>query len=159
MSKYLFWILALFAVYSRGFARFGNSSMGDFSRRFHREAQRGVGELLHFGEITSLDRFDFWLQVRSLVLSNELTITQRHSDIMLSSCNRLSGSAAVKSKNVCLQLVDNHTDLTNSGVVQLFTQPHPQKIIPSPYWGKVPPRLRSTSLINKSSKFFFSFII
>lgn len=67
--------------------------------------------------------------------------------------NRLSGSAAVKSKNVCLQLVDNHTDLTNSGVVQLFTQPHPQKIIPSPYWGKISPRLRSIVSINKNSKF------
>lgn len=67
--------------------------------------------------------------------------------------DRLSGFAAIKSKNVCLQLVDNHTDLTNSGVVQLFTQPHPQKITPSPYWGKVPPRLRPISSINKSSKF------
>ncbi|KYN05036.1 WD repeat-containing protein 81 [Cyphomyrmex costatus] len=63
---------------------------------------------------------------------------------------KLSGFAAIKSKNVCLQLVDNHTDLINSGIVQLFTQPHPQKIIPSPYWGKVPPRLRSISLTNKS---------
>jgi len=63
---------------------------------------------------------------------------------MPSVCYRLSGFAAIKSKNVCLQLVDNHTDLTNSGVVQLFTQPHPQKIIPSPYWGKIPPRLRPT---------------
>lgn len=71
--------------------------------------------------------------------------------------NRLSGSAAIKSKNVCLQLVDNHTTLTNSGIVQLFTQPHPQKIMPSPYWGKVPPRLRSSLLISKS-KFFFYFI-
>jgi len=67
--------------------------------------------------------------------------------------NRLSGSAAIKSKNVCLQLVDNHTDLTNSGIVQLFIQPHPQKIIPSPYWSKVPPRLRSITSTNKSSKF------
>ncbi|KAL0121651.1 hypothetical protein PUN28_006866 [Cardiocondyla obscurior] len=63
---------------------------------------------------------------------------------------KLSGSAAIKSKNVCLQLVDNHTDLTNSGVVQLFTQPHPQKITPSPYWGKIPPRLRPTPSTNKS---------
>ncbi|CAL7948675.1 unnamed protein product [Xylocopa violacea] len=62
---------------------------------------------------------------------------------------KLSGSAAVKSKNVCLQLVDNHTRLTNSGIVQLFTQPHPQKMIPSPYWSKIPPRLRSSFLINK----------
>lgn len=71
-------------------------------------------------------------------------------------CNRLSGFAAVKSKNVCLQLVDNHTDLTNSGVVQLFTQPHPQKIIPSPYWGKIPPRLRSTFSTNRASMFLFT---
>nr|XP_012148258.1 PREDICTED: WD repeat-containing protein 81 isoform X4 [Megachile rotundata] len=62
---------------------------------------------------------------------------------------KLSGSAAIKSKNVCLQLVDNHTRLTNAGVVQLFTQPHPQKIIPSPYWCKIPPRLRSSFIINK----------
>ncbi|XP_015184852.1 PREDICTED: WD repeat-containing protein 81 isoform X2 [Polistes dominula] len=65
---------------------------------------------------------------------------------------KLSGSAAIKSKNVCLQLVDNHTTLTNSGIVQLFTQPHPQKIMPSPYWGKVPPRLRSSLLISKRTE-------
>ncbi|XP_011308570.1 WD repeat-containing protein 81 isoform X2 [Fopius arisanus] len=58
---------------------------------------------------------------------------------------KLSGIAAIKAKNVCLQLVDNHTSLTNSGVVQLFTQPHPQKIIPSPYWCKSAPRLRITN--------------
>ncbi|KAK2579115.1 hypothetical protein KPH14_001286 [Odynerus spinipes] len=64
---------------------------------------------------------------------------------------KLSGSAAIKSKNVCLQLVDNHTTLTNSGIVQLFTQPHPQKIMPSPYWGKIPPRLRQSLLISKKT--------
>ncbi|KAG7210223.1 hypothetical protein KM043_011773 [Ampulex compressa] len=63
---------------------------------------------------------------------------------------KLSGSAAIKSKNVCLQLVDNHTSLTNSGVVQLFTQPHPQKILPSPYWSKIPPRIRSSLPSNKT---------
>ncbi|XP_043262168.1 WD repeat-containing protein 81 [Colletes gigas] len=62
---------------------------------------------------------------------------------------KLSGSAAVKSKNVCLHLVDNHTSLTNSGVVQLFTQPHPQKIVPSLYWCKIPPWLRSSFVVSK----------
>ncbi|KAK3930332.1 WD repeat-containing protein 81 [Frankliniella fusca] len=57
---------------------------------------------------------------------------------------KLSGAAAVKAKNVCLHLVDSHTTLSNSGVVQLFTQPHPQKICASPYWGKVPPRILSS---------------
>ncbi|XP_001601532.3 WD repeat-containing protein 81 isoform X2 [Nasonia vitripennis] len=59
---------------------------------------------------------------------------------------KLSGQAAIKSKNVCLHLVDNHTNLSNSGVVQLFTNPHPQKIIQSPYWNKIPPRLRNFSV-------------
>uniref|UniRef100_A0A1B6CYW9 BEACH domain-containing protein n=2 Tax=Clastoptera arizonana TaxID=38151 RepID=A0A1B6CYW9_9HEMI len=54
---------------------------------------------------------------------------------------KLSGLAAIKSKNVCLQLVDGHTKLTDIGVVQLFTQPHPHRIGPSVYWGITPPRI------------------
>lgn len=54
---------------------------------------------------------------------------------------RLSGTAAVKAKNVHLSLVDGHVHLTTRGVVQLFTQPHPRKLLPSPYVGRSPPRL------------------
>lgn len=53
----------------------------------------------------------------------------------------MSGTAAVKAKNVHLSLVDGHAHLSTRGVVQLFTQPHPRKLLPSPYFGRSPPRL------------------
>lgn len=126
------------------------TSPEDFIEK-HREALESfyVSERLHHW-------IDLTFGYKYLILfNNKLLIIYANFFIFMPFlCDRLSGFAAVKSKNVCLQLVDNHTGLTNSGVVQLFTQPHPQKIIPSPYWGKVPPRLRSTSLTNKASKFF-----
>lgn len=57
---------------------------------------------------------------------------------------RLSGQAAVKSKSICLHLVNQRTNLPNSGVVQLFVSPHPQKVVQLPYWSKYRPWLRNS---------------
>lgn len=46
---------------------------------------------------------------------------------------QLSGIAAVKAKNVCLQLVDKHQDIINHGMVQLFTDMHPKRLVNTIY--------------------------
>ncbi|XP_076275041.1 WD repeat domain 81 isoform X3 [Rhynchophorus ferrugineus] len=65
---------------------------------------------------------------------------------------KLSGNAAVKAKNVCLHLADDHAYLTKSGIVQLFTQMHPPKAVHSPYWTKCPPRYYSNSHIRQNQR-------
>ncbi|GFY55898.1 WD repeat-containing protein 81 [Trichonephila inaurata madagascariensis] len=53
---------------------------------------------------------------------------------------KLTGSAAVKSKNICLPLVDCHTDIRNHGMIQLFSHPHPHKLSKSIFSRSLAPK-------------------
>ncbi|KAK8740038.1 hypothetical protein OTU49_003006 [Cherax quadricarinatus] len=81
-----------------------------------------------------------FLSYHRTVLESEQVSQRLHHWIDLNFGHKLSGGASVKAKNVCLQLVDAHTALTTGGVVQLFTTPHPPRLMPSPYLGRSPPK-------------------
>ncbi|XP_041978689.1 WD repeat-containing protein 81 [Aricia agestis] len=56
---------------------------------------------------------------------------------------KLSGTAAIKAKNVCLSLVDGHTRVRRGASVQLLSAPHPPRRPRAP--PPAPPRLRWTA--------------
>jgi WD repeat-containing protein 81 len=98
----------------------------------------------------SIDEF---IRTHRLLLESDLVSKKLHHWVDLVFGYKLTGDAAIESKNVCLQLVDNNNQsiMKPFGIVQLFTIQHPFRSIDKYYHCKQPPNIINRSRIKSKN--------
>ncbi|KAG0349061.1 hypothetical protein BG005_011205 [Podila minutissima] len=71
---------------------------------------------------------DDFIRIHRDALESEYVSQHLHQWIDLTFGYRLSGPGAIEAKNVALSLFPGQSDFMKHGVIQLFTDPHPQKL-------------------------------
>eukprot|EP00079_Xenopus_tropicalis_P011388 XP_002937192.1 PREDICTED: WD repeat-containing protein 81 [Xenopus tropicalis] len=95
--------------------------------------------------------YEDFIHVHRALLESRDVSQDLHHWIDLTFGYKLTGKNALMEKNVCLHLVDNHTNLTCFGVVQLFDQPHPKRLLGPSCSSFEPPAILSTQNISQMS--------
>ncbi|KAG8450775.1 hypothetical protein GDO86_003152 [Hymenochirus boettgeri] len=91
--------------------------------------------------------YEDFIHVHRALLESRDVSQDLHLWIDLTFGFKLTGKNALVEKNVCLHLVDNHTNLTCYGVVQLFDQPHPRRLLGPGFSSCDPPAILSSKNI------------
>ena len=93
---------------------------------------------------------DKFIDYHMATLESPYVSERLHHWIDLTFGYKLSGSSAIRAKNVCLHLVNRAFDLRNHGVVQLFCHPHPiRQTGTATYWNSNARRLLENINIQK----------
>ncbi|KAG0015463.1 WD repeat-containing protein 81 [Podila clonocystis] len=71
---------------------------------------------------------DDFIRIHRNALESDYVSQHLHQWIDLTFGYRLSGPGAIEAKNVALSLFPGQSDFMKHGVIQLFTDPHPQKL-------------------------------
>ncbi|XP_063677506.1 WD repeat-containing protein 81-like isoform X2 [Bolinopsis microptera] len=82
-------------------------------------------------------------------LEGDYVSSRLHNWIDLMFGEKLFGAAAIASKNVFKELVDNHKTITNKGVRQLFQFAHPRRLTSSPPVPQLPQSTHEIVAANK----------
>ncbi len=86
---------------------------------------------------------DEFIRAHRALLDSDLISKKLHHWIDLTFGYKLTSDAALESKNVCLPLIDNHESIRTHGITQLFTVPHPNKLVDDYYHGVKPPTIQA----------------